>query len=96
MKNDLASSIGVAILGVLIAYFVTGLFISKIEDVTIKTVDPNLNIELASPNPNVFNYKALNPTVEVYVGECTEDDESEACKDTNNEENPEDQNQEND
>ena len=71
MKTDLASSIGAAIAGVLIAYFICNLFIGPIEDFTVKTVDSSVGAELVEPDPEVFNYKALNPTVEVYVGEDT-------------------------
>ena len=69
MKTELFTAIGAAIAGVLIAFFVTNLFIGEIEDVTIKTVDGTVSTDLAEPDPEVFNYKALNPTVEVYVGE---------------------------
>lgn len=71
MKTDLASSIGAAIVGVLIAYFICNLFIGPIEDFTVKTVDSSVGAELVEPDPEVFNYKALNPTVEVYVGDDT-------------------------
>ena len=71
MKTDLASSIGAAIAGVLIAYFICNLFIGPIDDFTIKTVDSSVDADLVEPNPEVFNYKALNPTVEVYVGDDT-------------------------
>ena len=70
MKTDLFTSIVAAIAGVLIAYFVTNMFIGPIEEVTYPTVDSAVNASLADPNPEVFNYRALNPTVEVYVGEC--------------------------
>ena len=72
MKTDLATSIGVAIFGLILAYFICNLFIGEIEPVTIKTVDSSINLNLSEPSPEVFNYKALNPTVEVYVGDCAE------------------------
>ncbi len=84
MKTDLASSIGIAIAGVLIAYFVCNLFIGPIEDVNIKTVDSSLSTDIADPNPEVFNYRAINPTVEVYVGDdenCTQFDDNGECID---------------
>ena len=77
MKTDLFTSIVAAIAGVLIAFFVTNLFIGPIEEVTYKTV----TAEVVDPNPEVFNYRALNPTVEVYVGECTEYDATGMCID---------------
>ncbi|MBR0480059.1 hypothetical protein IJJ49_02240 [Candidatus Saccharibacteria bacterium] len=81
MKTDLATSIGAAIAGVLISYFVVNIFFGEIEDFTIKSVDPNLTVELAEPNENIFNFRALNPTVEVYVGECDEYNEDGECID---------------
>ena len=74
MKTDLFTSIAAAIAGVLIAYFVTNLFLGPIEDVSYKTVQSTVSADIADPDPEVFNYKAINPTVEVYVGECDEAD----------------------
>lgn len=79
MKTELATSIGAAIAGVLIAYFVTGLFIGPIADVSFPSVDESVNMELTDPDPELFNYKALNPTVEVYVGDCAEYNEAGEC-----------------
>ena len=74
MKTDLASAIGAAIAGVLISYFICNMFIGPIEDFTIKTVDSsNINADLDNPSPEAFNYKSLNPTVEVYVGDDTDE-----------------------
>lgn len=75
MKTDLASSIGIAIVGVLIAYFVCNLFIGPIEDYTVNSVSTKVDASLDNPSPEVFNYKALNPTVEVYVGDSTENNQ---------------------
>lgn len=82
MKNDLATSIAVAIFGVVAAYFVCNLFAGEAQPYSFYTVDSSASVtELASPNVNVFNYKALNPTVEVYVGDCKEYDENGECVD---------------
>ncbi len=77
MKTDLATSIVAAIFGVIIAYFVTNLFFGDTEDFTYKVVDTTVEANLAEPNPEVFNYRALNPTVEVCVGECDGSQENE-------------------
>lgn len=82
MKTDLFTSIAAAIAGVLIAFFVTNLFIGPIEDVAFSTVDTKVNANLSTPDPEVFNYRALNPTVEVYVGECDEYNEFGECVET--------------
>lgn len=80
MKTDLFTSIGVAIVGAVIAFVVCNLLIGPIEPVTFQTVDSDVNADLAEPNVNVFNYKALNPTVEVYVGNCGENGENKECQ----------------
>ena len=72
VKTDLLTSIVAAIAGVLIAFFVTNIFIGPIEDVSYKKIGSNIDTNLIDPDPEIFNYKALNPTVEVYVGECME------------------------
>jgi|GEM_PF-743739 len=81
MKTDLATSIGVAIVGALVAFFVCNLFVGEIEDVSFQTIDLSVSADLAEPNIEVFNYKALNPTVEVYVGQCSEFDGYGNCLD---------------
>lgn len=81
MKTDLVTSIGIAIVGVVAAYFVCNIFIGDIEPVKVKSVDASVSATLAEPDAEVFNYRALNPTVEVYVGECTEYSDSGKCLD---------------
>ena len=72
MKNDLATAIIAAIAGVAISYFVCNMFIGSSGDFSFNTVDSSVSSDLAKPDPELFNYRALNPTVEVYVGNCTE------------------------
>ncbi len=76
MKNELAATIGTAIIGALIAFFVTNIFIGDIEPVDVKTIDSNISTGLSEPDAEVFNYKAINPTVEVYVGNDSEQGDS--------------------
>ena len=82
MKNDLVTSIVVAIIGIVGAYLVCNIFSGEIEPVSVKTVDSSMGVDVAQPNPEVFNYKAINPTVEVYIGnenECREYDPNGNC-----------------
>lgn len=81
MKKDLATAIVTGILGVIIAYFVTNLLIPSIENFTFTTVDSSLSLGLVEPNNELFNFNALNPTVEVFVGDCTEFGENGECLD---------------
>ena len=81
MQKDLATAIGTALIGAVIAYFVCNLFLSPIEDVTFKTIQSDVSIDIIEPSSEVFNYRALNPTVEVFVGDCTKYDERGECID---------------
>ena len=47
-------------------------------------IDESISTDLSEPNTEVFNYRALNPTVEVYI-DCTNYDASGSC--VNNTEN---------
>ena len=87
MKNDLAISIIVAILGVVASYFICNIFVGEIKPVSVKTVENSAGADLAEPNPEIFNYTAINPTVEVYVGDdttCTEYDSDGNCLNVTN------------
>ena len=85
MKTDLATSIVVAVVGVIAAYFVCNLFIGPLESFSFSTLDPTSNVsaEVEQPNPEIFNYRALNSTVEVYVGDCQEFVDGECVDGTN-------------
>ena len=45
----------------------------------VKTITSSVDTNLVDPDPEVFNYKAIDPTVEVYVGDCTEYNERGEC-----------------
>ena len=82
MKTDLATAIVAAVVGALLAYFVTNLFIGEIEDFSFTSIDPSISADIVAPDIEVFNFKALNPTVEVYV-DCTQFNEAKECIDNN-------------
>lgn len=79
MKTDLFTAIVVAIVGGIGAFVITNFLVPQIQDVSYKTIESGVNTKLADPDIEVFNYKAINPTVEVYVGECTEYNEFGEC-----------------
>ena len=72
MKNDLITAIVAAIASVVVSYFICNMFIGKSGDFSFTTVDSSVSSDLASPDAELFNYDSLNPTVEVYVGNCTD------------------------
>lgn len=82
MKTDLATSIFAAVVGVVVAFVVCNLFLPPLEDVAFTTLSSAKGdySSLVSPSEDVFNFRALNPTVEVYVGQCSEYDEEGRCK----------------
>lgn len=81
MKNDLATAIGVGIFGLIVGFVICNLFLGNSEDVTYKSIDGNISTQVAEPDKEVFNAKALNPTVEVYVGNCERYDSYGNCID---------------
>ncbi|MBQ3465091.1 hypothetical protein IJH15_02630 [Candidatus Saccharibacteria bacterium] len=91
LKTDLATSIVAAIIGLLIAFFVANLLTGEIEPFTYRTIETTVNADLGEPNREVFNYRALNPTVEVYVGSCAEYDSNGECIEIYDEDEEEDE-----
>ena len=81
MKIDLFTSILAGAAGVIIAFFVANLLLPQINNVTIRTLTDVPTSSLTSPDPEIFNYRAINPTVEVYVGKCTEYNDAGECID---------------
>lgn len=79
MKNDLATAILAAIVGVAVSYVALSMLILKDpEPVVVKGLNEATSIDLAEPSVDVFNYRAINPTVETYV-DCTNYDASGSC-----------------
>lgn len=79
MKQDLATSIFTAIVGAIIAYFVCNMILPEIQSFSYKTLGSELTYDIKNPNPEIFNYRAVNPTVEVYVGQCESYDQNGNC-----------------
>lgn len=78
MFKDLASSIGIGIVGILLGFFMTNIMVGDIESVSFEMIDTPVTSDLADPDGEIFNAEAINPTVEVCVGTCVEEsDESE-------------------
>ena len=80
MKSDLVTSVGIGVIGLIVGYIVAGMFVSEPKSVSFKTIDSStLSADLPKPDEGVFNYLALDPTVEVYVGSCTVTDAMGNC-----------------
>ena len=89
MKFSLFTTIGVAIIGVILSFVITNAVVPQLEDYSFKVIDKAQDSDNSydyssydAPDNEVFNYEALNPTVEVYVGDCQQVDENNNCVDT--------------
>lgn len=60
----------IASISALIAYFVADSVIGDVQEETVKvkTADP-ITADVEKPDPTVFNSNAINPTVEVIIGD---------------------------
>lgn len=83
-KFDLASSILVGIVCVIAAYFVCNFLIGDTKKQTVTTIKTTATSSVSNPNIEIFNYRAINPTVEAYVGECQNLNIDGTCADDNN------------
>ncbi len=74
-KDDIFAVAVVGTIGAVAAFFAVN---SLLGDLSSKSVTFNLpttiTTSLAEPDPEIFNLEAINPTVEVYVGNCRDDD----------------------
>lgn len=69
-QSDIAALIVISSLTLLVAYFVADYFIGKptgetAKVQTISQIDP----EVKKPDSSIFNEDAINPTVEVVIGD---------------------------
>ena len=71
----------IASISVLVAYFVAKALIgdTKNDSVTVKTADP-ITTDVTQPDPSVFNSKAINPTVQVIIGDDQSNNSSDSSQ----------------
>lgn len=69
-KSDVAMIILIASISVMVAYFVAKAVIGDTQNqsVTVKTVD-SISTDVTQPDSSVFNSNAINPTVQVIIGD---------------------------
>lgn len=69
-NNDIAALILIASLSVMVAYFVADAVIGSPTggSVKVKTIEP-ISAEVVQPDEAIFNKDAINPTVEVVIGD---------------------------
>lgn len=76
-QSDIITVVIIAVVGTLAAYFGVNAILGNPSDATFdfKTITP-ITAEIDEPDPEVFNRAAINPTVEVFVGECADLDQN--------------------
>ena len=76
-QSDIFSIIIIATAGTLFSYFLVNSFLGdpNLEVVNIKTIQ-EISPAIDSPDSELFNPEAINPTVEVFVGECEDIDQN--------------------
>jgi hypothetical protein len=69
-KSDIAMIILIASVSVMISYFVAKALIGDTanDSVTVKTAD-EISTDVEKPDSSIFNSKAINPTVQVIIGD---------------------------
>ena len=69
-KSDIAMIILIASISMLVAYFTANSILGDTQNqsVNVKTAEP-ISADVQEPDPTVFNPNAINPTVEVIIGD---------------------------
>ncbi len=77
-RSDIFSLILVAGIGTLAAFLICNKIMGdpNTAKVEFKALNGVIKSDLIAPNPEVYNSLAVNPTVEVYVGDCIDIDQN--------------------
>lgn len=77
-QSDIFSLILIAGIGTIAAFFVCRMILGDPNQATtkFKTINRTISSSLVDPDPEVFNSTAINPTIEVYVGDCEDIDQN--------------------
>ncbi len=75
-QSDIFTLVLIAGIGTLAAFFACNAILGDPNkaSTSFTTLNKVISSELAQPDPEVFNSYAINPTVEVYVGDCEDID----------------------
>lgn len=75
-QSDIFTLILIAGIGTLAAFFLCNAIMGDPNDAKVEVKRPSHVIasELAVPDAEIFNSTAINPTIEVYVGDCEDID----------------------
>lgn len=76
-QSDIITVVIIAVVGTVAAYFIVNGWLGNPGDASFEfeTIEA-VSAALVEPDPEVFNEEAINPTIEVYVGECEDVDQN--------------------
>lgn len=77
-QSDIFTLVLIAGIGTLAAFFLCNAIMGDPDLATtnFKTLTHVIDNKLVSPDPEIFNGSAINPTIEVYVGDCEDIDQN--------------------
>lgn len=77
-QSDIFTLILIAGIGTLAAFLLCNTLMGNPDEAVVKftSLNESISSKLAAPNPEVFNVSAINPTIEVYVGNCEDIDQN--------------------
>ena len=77
-QSDIFTLILIAGIGTLAAFFLCNAIMGdpNLATAEFKALTNEISSELVAPDPEIFNGSAINPTVEVYVGDCEDIDQN--------------------
>lgn len=77
-QSDIFALILIAGIGTLAAFLVCNAIMGNPDEAVtkFKALDKVISKDLTVPNPEIFNVGAVNPTIEVYVGNCEDIDQN--------------------
>jgi len=68
-KSDVAMIILIASISVLVAYFVAKAVLGDVQNQSVKVKSAeSISTNITQPDPAIFNSNAINPTVQVIIG----------------------------
>ena len=79
MKTDFTGAVVAAIIGTVVAYLITSNFILQdAKPVPIQSPESAVTATTEEPNAEIFNFRAINPTVEAYI-DCSNYEDISNC-----------------
>lgn len=73
--SDWISMVAIAIIGAAVSVWLSNLFLMNPDkaSITFSTIE-EIRSEVTEPDVDIFNINAINPTVEVPIGNCIDED----------------------